>query len=241
MIVFPAIDILDGACVRLMQGQYDEVTEYAKDPSEMVSRWEEEGASWIHVVDLDGARDGHPVNLSTVEKMVKKANVSIQYGGGVRNETDLKTLLDIGVNRVVVGTAMIKDEEFAQTAIKKYGPQLVAGIDAKGGRVSIEGWIEDTNIRAVDLANKLKDMGVARIVYTDISVDGTSQGPSIATTKDLAEALGIPVIASGGVSSLWDIEALEMVSEVGIEGVIVGRALYENTFGLAEAIKAAKQ
>ena len=241
MIVFPAIDILDGACVRLMQGQYDEVTEYAKDPSEMVSRWEEEGASWIHVVDLDGARDGHPVNLSTVEKMVKKANVSIQYGGGVRNETDLKTLLDIGVNRVVVGTAMIKDEEFAQTAIKKYGSQLVAGIDAKGGRVSIEGWIEDTNIRAVDLANKLKDMGVARIVYTDISVDGTSQGPSIATTKDLAEALGIPVIASGGVSSLWDIEALEMVSEVGIEGVIVGRALYENTFGLAEAIKAAKQ
>ncbi|MCK4268007.1 MAG: 1-(5-phosphoribosyl)-5-[(5-phosphoribosylamino)methylideneamino]imidazole-4-carboxamide isomerase [Actinomycetia bacterium] len=241
MIVFPAIDILDGACVRLMQGQYDEVTEYAKDPSEMVSRWEEEGASWIHVVDLDGARDGHPVNLSTVEKMVKKANVSIQYGGGVRNETDLKTLLDIGVNRVVVGTAMIKDEEFAQTAIKKYGPQLVAGIDAKGGRVSIEGWIEDTNIRAVDLANKLKDMGVARIVYTDISVDGTSQGPSIATTKDLAEALGIPVIASGGVSSLWDIEALEMVSEVGIEGVIVGRALYENTFSLAEAIEAAKQ
>ncbi len=241
MIVFPAIDILDGACVRLMQGQYDEVTEYAKDPSEMVSRWEEEGASWIHVVDLDGARDGHPVNLSTVEKMVKKANVSIQYGGGVRNETDLKTLLDIGVNRVVVGTAMIKDEEFAQTAIKKYGSQLVAGIDAKGGLVSIEGWIEDTNIRAVDLANKLKDMGVARIVYTDISVDGTSQGPSIATTKDLAEALGIPVIASGGVSSLWDIEALEMVSEVGIEGVIVGRALYENTFGLAEAIKAAKQ
>lgn len=241
MIVFPAIDILDGACVRLMQGQYDEVTEYAKDPSEMVSRWEEEGASWIHVVDLDGARDGHPVNLSTVEKMVKKANVPIQYGGGVRNETDLKTLLDVGVNRVVVGTAMIKDEDFAQTAIKKYGPQLVAGIDAKGGRVSIEGWLEDTNIRAVDLANKLKDMGVARIVYTDISVDGTSQGPSIAATKDLAEALGIPVIASGGVSSLWDIEALEMVSEVGIEGVIVGRALYENSFGLAEAIEAAKQ
>ncbi len=241
MIVFPAIDILDGACVRLMQGQYDEVTEYAKDPSEMVSRWEEEGASWIHVVDLDGARDGHPVNLSTVEKMVKKANVPIQYGGGVRNETDLKTLLDVGVNRVVVGTAMIKDEDFAQTAIKKYGPQLVAGIDAKGGRVSIEGWLEDTNIRAVDLANKLKDMGVARIVYTDISVDGTSKGPSIAATKDLAEALGIPVIASGGVSSLWDIRALEMVSEVGIEGVIVGRALYENSFGLAEAIEAAKQ
>ncbi len=241
MIIFPAIDILDGSCVRLHQGRYDMVTEYASDPSDMAMEWEEQGASWLHVVDLNGARDGRPTNLPALEKIAKRAAVPIQYGGGVRTEVDLKTLFDLGVSRVVMGTILITDEDFAQAAIDRFGDRLVAGIDARDGRAAIAGWREDTNVKAVDLGIKLAKLGVSRIIYTDISVDGTSRGPNIDATKTMAREAGVPVIASGGVASLKDIEDLRPLYGLGVEGVIVGRALYEKSFGLAEAIEVANK
>ena len=241
MIIFPAVDILDGSCVRLHQGRYDMVTEYASDPSEMALEWEDQGASWLHVVDLDGARDGRPTNLRAVAKIAKRSTVPIQYGGGVRTEVDLKALFDLGVSRVVMGTILITDQDFARAAIDKFGDRLVAGIDARDGRAAIAGWREDTDVKAVDLGVKLSTLGVSRIIYTDISVDGTSRGPNIDATKAMALETGIPVIASGGVASLKDIESLRPICPLGVEGVIVGRALYEKSFGLAEAIEVAKE
>ncbi len=190
MIIFPAIDMLDGSCVRLHQGRYDRVTEYASDPSDMALDWEAQGASWLHVVDLDGARDGRPTNLEALEKIAKRVSVPIQYGGGVRTEVDLKTLFDLGVSRVVLGTILITDEDFAQAAIDRFGDRLVAGIDARDGRAAIAGWREDTNVKAVDLGAKLAKLGISRIIYTDISVDGTSRGPNIDATKAMAREAG---------------------------------------------------
>ena len=239
MIIFPAVDILNGWCVRLHQGNYDAVTVYAKEPSEMAKAWEADGAKWLHVVDLDGAKEGRAVNLGAVEKIVAEIGIPVQFGGGVRTETDLKRLFDIGVNRVVLGTTLVADPEFARQAITQFGGRLVAGIDGRQGKVAVAGWREETDVDVVELASELSELGVERVIYTDISVDGTRRGPNIEATQRLAGSIDVPVIASGGVSALADISALGKISPA-VEGVIVGSALYEKVFGLTEALEVAR-
>jgi phosphoribosylformimino-5-aminoimidazole carboxamide ribotide isomerase len=239
MIVFPAIDILDGRCVRLRQGDYERVTVYAADPAEQARAWADQGARWLHVVDLDGAKEGRPVNLSAVERIAAAVDVPVQFGGGIRRLKDIGRLFDLGVERIVLGTTLVTDPGFAVAAIEKAGDRLVAGIDGRNGKVAVAGWLEETDVEVVRLAAEYEERGVARIIYTDISVDGTRRGPNINETKKLAEAVGVPIIASGGVSALEDIEALRDLGPLGVEGVIVGSALYEKTITLARAIEAA--
>ncbi len=239
MIIFPAVDILNGWCVRLHQGKYDAVTVYAKDPSEMAKAWAAEGGEWLHVVDLDGAKEGQPVNLSAIEKIVSSIDIPVQCGGGVRAQADLKRLFDLGVSRIVLGTTLVTDPDFAREAIDTYGARLVAGVDGRDGKVAVAGWREDTDVEVVELAGELADKGVERVIYTDINVDGTRKGPSLESTGNLARSISVPVIASGGVSSLKDIANLLKIKPP-VEGVIVGSALYEKKFTLAQAIEAAK-
>lgn len=239
MIIFPAIDILGGKCVRLHQGRYDAVTVYADDPSEIARLWQSQGAQWLHVVDLEGARDGRPTNLHAVEKIGASIDIPIQYGGGAREQADLNRLFDLGVSRIVLGTTLIADPAFALSAIGTFGDKLVAGIDARDGKASVAGWREDTDVSAVDLAVELENKGIKRVIYTDIAVDGTRRGPNIAANRELAQKVSVPIIASGGVSSLSDIEALKALEGVGVEGVIIGSALYENSFTLMGALEAA--
>jgi len=239
MIIFPAIDILAGKCVRLHQGRYDAVTVYAQDPSEVARLWQAEGAEWLHVVDLDGAKDGRPVNLDAVEKIVARVDLPVQYGGGARTQADLGRLFSLGVRRVVLGTTLVTDPDFAAKAVAEFGDRLVAGVDARNGKAAVSGWREDTDIDVVELATELESRGIARIVYTDISVDGTRRGPNVAATRVLAETVTVPVIASGGVSSLADIEALKALEGSGVEGAIIGSALYERSFALSDALKVA--
>lgn len=240
MKIFPAVDILNGWCVRLQQGQYDAVTIYAKDPSEMAKAWEADGAEWLHVVDLDGAKSGSVTNLAAVERIAALVDVSIEFGGGVRSQADLKRLFDLGVDRVVLGTTLVTDPEFATAAIDAHGDRLLAAIDGRNGKVAVSGWREETDRDVVELAGEMERLGVPRVMYTDILVDGTRRGPNIETTRAIATSINVPVIASGGVSSLADIQSVKALESDGVEGVIIGSALYEKTFTLSEAIEAAR-
>ncbi len=240
MIIYPAIDIKEGKCVRLFQGRMDEVTVFSENPSEAAKKWEDQGAEIIHVVDLDGAVAGEPKNLKTVEKIVNSISLPVQLGGGIRQIKNLKTIFDIGVEKVVLGTSMVSNQEFVLEALKRFGSRIIAGIDAKNGMVATKGWKETTNEKAVDLARQMEQMGVRRIVYTDIEVDGTLKGPNINETRLIACEVNIPVIASGGVSKLDDIVKLKELESLEVEGVIIGKALYSEAFTLSEAIKAGK-
>ena len=239
MIIFPAVDILNGWCVRLHKGEYDAVTVYAKDPSEVAKAWEADGADWLHVVDIDGAREGSPVNLEAVEKIIDRVSIPVQFGGGARTPADLKRLSEIGVARIVLGTALVTDRDFARQAISKYADGLVAGIDGRESKVAVSGWREDTDVDVAELAAELEALGIKRVIYTDINVDGTRSGPNVAAVRYLSGSVGIPVIASGGVSSIDDIVEIKNVSPP-VEGLIIGSALYEKVFGLPEALEAAR-
>lgn len=230
---------MNGWCVRLHQGNYDAVTIYAKEPGEMARAWEADGAQWLHVVDLDGAKEGRAVNLGAVEKIIAVVGIPVQFGGGVRTQADLQRLFDIGVNRVVLGTTLVTDPEFAREAIAQFGERLVAGIDGRQGKVAVAGWRENTDVDVVELASELAELGVEHVIYTDINVDGTRRGPNIEGIQRLVGSIDVPVIASGGVSALGDIVALQKISPP-IDGVIIGSALYEKVFGLTEALEAAK-
>jgi phosphoribosylformimino-5-aminoimidazole carboxamide ribotide isomerase len=236
MIIFPAVDILDGKCVRLKQGRYDAVTIYADDPAEMALFWEEQGASWLHIVDLDGAASGSTANLKAVEKICQKVTIPVQYGGGLRSEAAVKRLLNLGVQRVVLGTVLVKKPELATAMLKTFGDKIVAGIDARNGLVAVDGWQSETQILAVNLALDLKNKGLQRLIYTDVLQDGMRQGPNLASIKEMLEAVKLPLIGSGGVGSLGDLEALKELEALGLEGVIVGSALYEKVFTLKEAL-----
>lgn len=239
MRIYPAIDMKDGNCVRLLQGRAQDATVYGTDPAAMALRWIEEGAEFLHVVDLDGAFTGKGKNLEAVGRICKAAGkVPVQLGGGIRTMADVEERLALGVNRVILGTAAISDPEFAAQAAKRFPGQIVAGIDAKNGFVAVKGWVEVTDVRAVDLAKKLRDMGILTCVYTDISKDGMLQGPNLETTLEMQMQSGMDVIASGGVGSVEDIRALKKLS---VHGAITGKALYDGRMTLNEAIAAGRE
>jgi phosphoribosylformimino-5-aminoimidazole carboxamide ribotide isomerase len=227
MIVFPAIDLKDGAAVRLLRGDMDTARVFSPDPAAQARAFAEAGFRWLHLVDLNGAFQGRPVNRAAVDAILAAIDLPVQLGGGIRDMATIETWLEAGVARVILGTAAVKDPELVRAACRRFAGRVVVGIDARAGRVALEGWAEQSDLEAHDLARRFEDAGVAALVYTDIERDGALQGVNAAATAALAEAVSIPVIASGGVSSLDDIAALLAVEDRGIEGVICGRALYD--------------
>ncbi|MGB5156077.1 1-(5-phosphoribosyl)-5-[(5-phosphoribosylamino)methylideneamino] imidazole-4-carboxamide isomerase [Desulfobacterium sp. N47] len=237
MIIIPAVDIKNGKCVRLLQGQKDRETVFSDDPSAMAQKWEKQGAELIHVVDLDGAFEKSPVNLLAIKKILSCAKVDIQVGGGIRNENTAKMFFDIGVKRIVIGTEAHKNPKWVKNICRQYPSRVVVGIDAKNGLVAIEGWTETTGMKAVDLAKNYEDCSVAAINFTDIYRDGMQTGPNIEETRRLAEAVNIPVVASGGVSTIEDIKNLLSIEKFGVTGVITGKAIYSGSLDFREALK----
>ncbi len=240
MLIIPAVDIKNGRCVRLYQGRMDTETVFSDDPSIMAKRWADEGAEIIHVVDLDGAVEKNPRNLGSIQKIIDSINARVQVGGGIRNQETVKMLFEMGVNRIVIGTKAIQNPKFVKDACKAFPGQIIVGIDARDGMVAIEGWTKTTQIKALDLAKQYEDCGVAAINFTDIHRDGMKTGPNIRETRHLAEAISIPVVASGGVSTIKDIQNLMALEAVGVVGIITGRALYSGSLNLKDAIEIAK-
>lgn len=239
MKIFPAIDILDGKAVRLRQGRLDAVTVYHDDPVEQARIWADQGAEWIHVVDLDGAVLGEPKNIEIIERIIAATHVPIQTGGGIRNMKTLDRLFDAGVTRAVFGTSLVTSPDMVSEACAKYPEGIVAGIDARDGKVAIEGWKEGTDHGVLELVLELQLLGVKRLAYTDISRDGLQVGVNYGAYQALVNQIDIPVIASGGVATLDDIDDLLTIGDR-VEGVIIGRALYENSFTLPEALARAR-
>lgn len=239
MIVIPAIDIRKGRCVRLLQGRMDQETVFSDDPAAMAIRWAGHGAEMLHVVDLDGAVEKTPCNLDSIRSILGSVEVPVQVGGGIRSLEVIAMYADMGVDRLVIGTEAIRNPKMVKEACGEFPGKIVVGIDAKDGMVAIEGWTETTSIRAADLARRFQDDGVAAINFTDIHRDGMQTGPNIDETRRMAEAVRIPVVASGGVSSIDDIRRLLPLEAVGVVGVITGRALYSGSLDLQEAIAVA--
>jgi phosphoribosylformimino-5-aminoimidazole carboxamide ribotide isomerase len=237
MILFPAIDLKDGKCVRLQQGEMERVTVFNQDPVAQALVFQSEGVEWIHVVDLNGAFEGRPVNLKEVVAIRRGVDVSIQLGGGIREMATAESWINIGIERIVLGTAALRNPEFVKEACKEFPSKVAVGIDAKDGKVAVEGWSETSDMEVVDLARSFEDAGVAAIIYTNIDRDGMMVGPDVAGTQNLAESVHIPIIASGGVSSLNDLKILKKVEKSGIEGVICGRAMYEGEINISQALE----
>lgn len=239
MIVFPAIDLKDGLCVRLMQGDPKRATVYGRDPVAVARHWEEEGAEWLHLVDLDGAFTKRPVNDLIILEIARSVSIPVQVGGGIRTLENVDRYLLAGVARVIIGTAALRQPEMLQEACGRYPGRIALGLDARDGNVAVEGWKESTRTDAVSLVLKFKDLDLAAVIYTDIQRDGMQTGVNIEATRRLIEKTGAPVVASGGVSTMEDIERLLPLASLGLVGVITGRAIYEGTLNLREAIKRA--
>jgi phosphoribosylformimino-5-aminoimidazole carboxamide ribotide isomerase len=239
MIIYPAIDLKDGVCVRLLRGDMERATIFNTDPASQALDFQNSGFKWLHLVDLNGAVEGRSVNTDVVTKVIEAVDIPVQLGGGIRTMDRLERWIGAGVSRAVLGTAALADPDFVQAACRKYAGQIVVAIDARDGRVAIDGWTKDSGVRVLDLALRFEDSGAAAILYTDINRDGAMSGVNVDATVDLAFALTTPVIASGGVSSLRDVRDLKVQEETGIDGVIIGRALYDGRIDPAEAIKAA--
>ena len=236
MIIYPAIDLKDGACVRLLRGEMSQATVFNTDPGDQARLFQSQGFEWLHLVDLNGAFEGKPVNGAAVESILKAVTIPVQLGGGIR---DLKTIgmwLEKGVSRVILGTVALRDPELVKAACREFPGKVAVGIDAREGYVAVAGWAETSDIKALDLALKFEDCGVAAIIYTDINRDGAMGGVNVESTSDLAFHLTTPVIASGGVSSMDDLVALKAEEDTGIEGVICGRALYDGRIDPKEAL-----
>lgn len=236
MIVIPAIDLKEGKCVRLEQGLMDKDTVFNDNPAAQALAWQQQGAELLHIVDLDGAFAGKPKNKGAIEAIVKTLSIPAQLGGGIRDIATIEAYLALGLSRVIIGTAAQRNPELVREACRKFPGRIVVGIDAKNGMVAVQGWAEMTDVTAVDLARKFEGFGVSAIIYTDISRDGMLQGPNLEATRSLAEAITIPVIASGGVSSLQDIKNLMAIESSGVTGVITGKAVYTGAIRLSEAI-----
>lgn len=234
MKLYPAIDIKNGQCVRLRQGQFQDIEVYSQYPAQVAATWESQGASYIHLVDLDGALAGHGVNDEVIKEITKTVKVPIQVGGGIRSIKDIEHKLSLGVNRVIIGTKAVESPQFVREIISNFGAdKIVIGIDAKNGMVAIEGWEKVSSYNAVTLALEMKEMGVLNIVYTDISKDGMLAGPNVEHTKEMVDVTGLNIIASGGVSCMKDLEAL---NEIHVSGAIIGKALYEKRIQLDQAV-----
>ena len=235
MILYPAIDIKEGACVRLLRGRMDQATVFGTDPAAQAQAFEAAGAEWLHLVDLDGAFAGRPVNRDAIGAIIRSVHVPVQLGGGVRDRATLDLWLESGIRRVVLGTAAARDPALVREGAAAWPGRVAVGIDARGGRVAVEGWAETTETTALDLARRYEDAGVAALIFTDIELDGAMEGPNVEATAALARAVSIPVIASGGVSSLDDLRALKD-SGAPLDGAISGRAIYEGRLDVGEAV-----
>ena len=239
MIIFPAIDIRGGKCVRLLKGDFAKETVFSDKPEEMAKKWQAQGAEFLHLVDLDGALAGSPQNLATVEKILAAVDIPVELGGGIRTLESIDEVLALGVRRVILGSVAVRDPELVKTACAKYGDRIVVGIDAKDGIVAVDGWGVSGDVEATALAKEMKKAGVKTIIYTDISRDGTLSGVNVEATAKLARESGVAIVASGGVKSIADIEALKPYEKDGIEGVIVGKSIYMGPLDLAKAIEIA--
>lgn len=236
MIIYPAIDLKDGRCVRLTRGDMESETVYNEDPGAQAKAWESAGFKWIHVVDLNGAVDGHPVNEEAVKTILKNTSLPVQLGGGIRTLTQVEAWLEAGVSRVILGTAAVKDPELVWSACDLFPGFIAVGIDARKGNVAVDGWVKDSGIDAIELAQKFEDAGMCAIIYTDIDRDGTGAGLNLESTIKLAQSVTIPVIASGGVGSIDDLKAVREAKSKNLQGVIVGKALYDGRINPAEAM-----
>ncbi len=239
MIIYPAIDLKGGKCVRLYKGDMEQDTVYNDNPAAQGLDWSRSGFSWIHVVDLDGAVSGKPVNQAAVRSIIEAVDIPVQLGGGIRTLDQIKMWLDEGVSRVILGTVAVRDPELVKKACYEFPDQIVVGIDARNGKVAVEGWVEESDMEATVLAQIFEDVGVSAIVYTDIDRDGTGQGLNMISTIQLAQSTSIPVIASGGVGSTADLELVRDAGEYGVNGVIVGKALYDGRVSPEDALKIA--
>lgn len=236
MILYPAIDLKDGRCVRLLKGDFAQETVFNDDPADQAARFQAQGFRWLHVVDLNGAAEGRAVNRAGVEAILGAVSIPVQLGGGIRDMAGIEMWLGRGLARVILGTVALRDPSLVRQAARAFPGRIAVGIDARGGRVATQGWLETSDVTAADLARSFEDAGVAAIVYTDIERDGALRGVNVAATAALARAVGAPVIASGGVAGLDDLRALKQEAASGIEGVICGRALYDGKIDPAQAL-----
>lgn len=240
MLVIPAIDIRNGKCVRLIQGKADAETVFSDDPVAIAIKWQEKGAKFLHLVDLDGAFTGAPKNLDIISKIVESVSIPVEMGGGIRDQKTLENVLVAGVKIAILGTKALTDPDFTKAMCKEYNDRIAVGIDAKDGIAAINGWTKSSEKSAIELAQEMRDLGVKTIIYTDIKRDGMLTGPNISATKNISMAVpGVNVIASGGVSSIDDIKALKKIEKYGVKGVIIGKALYTGNIRLEEAISLA--
>lgn len=235
MILYPAIDLKDGKCVRLVRGHMEMATVFSDNPAEQAKSFEKQGAKWLHVVDLNGAFEGKPVNMAEVGKIVSSVKIPVQLGGGIRDIAIIEAWLDAGVERLVLGTVALRNPEFVKEVCKMFPEKILVSIDARDGMVAVEGWAEKSDMPVLDLALKFEDAGVKSIIYTNVNHDGMMQGPDIAGIKSLAEKISIPVIASGGVSNHDDLRELKKIEKSGVAGVISGRAIYEGKIDIKTA------
>ncbi|MGL6282705.1 MAG: 1-(5-phosphoribosyl)-5-[(5-phosphoribosylamino)methylideneamino]imidazole-4-carboxamide isomerase [Microcoleaceae cyanobacterium] len=241
MDVIPAIDLLDGRCVRLYQGDYQQSEVFHDSPVDMAKQWQEQGASKLHLVDLDGAKAGYPVNKKAIAAIVETLDIPVELGGGLRNYTNVAEVLALGVKEAILGTVAVEQPELVAQLAQEFPGQIIVGIDARDGKVATKGWLETSTVLAKDLAESMAKLGASAIIYTDIQRDGTLAGPNIPALRDLATAINIPVIASGGVSKVSDLVSLLALEPLGVKGVIVGKALYTGDVDLKEAIRAVGQ
>lgn len=239
MIIFPAIDLKDGKCVRLEKGLMESATVFNDNPVLQARKFARQSFKWLHIVDLNGAFEGKPVNIDPVREIVKSVSIPVQLGGGIRDLATIENWLSAGVGRVILGTVALRNPQLVKEACQKYPGQIVVGVDGKDEKVAVEGWAETSEVSIIELAKKFEDSGVAAILYTDIGRDGMMQGLNISATKKLAESINIPVIASGGVANIEDIKAVKSIESSGICGVVVGRALYNGTIDVEEALRVA--
>lgn len=239
MIIYPAIDLKDGKCVRLYKGDMSRDTVYNDNPPAQAHEWARAGFSWLHIVDLDGAMQGSPANYEAVRSIIQEIDIPVQLGGGIRNHAQIEHWLSEGVSRVILGTTAVRDPDLVKQACREFPDQIAVGIDALDGIVMVEGWVDAANIKATELIKHFEDAGVTTVIYTDIDRDGTGKGINIVSTIALAQSTSIPIIASGGVGSLEDLELVKAAATYGVEGVIVGKALYNNSFTPEQALKIA--
>lgn len=238
MKVIPAIDIKDGNVVRLIRGDYEQITLYSTDPADIAKRWHSQGASSLHVVDLDGALLGEPKNMDSASMIVRSVSIPIELGGGIRSLESIKWAFNIGAAKVILGTKVVDDMDFISTAIKRYGEKIVVSIDAKSGFVMMHGWTKSSTINAIDIARRMEHIGASSIIYTDVTADGTMSGPNLTMVDNFMKNVNIPVVIAGGISSVDDIRKLCALNRKNLIGVIVGKALYEGEVNLREAISA---